>query len=106
MPTLDYATALAAIRAAISEINESREPDAALSLEEDAVLFGDGSPLDSFGLVQVVMTAETCLSEEAGIDLVLASEAAMSRRRSPYGSLRRLAEYAVELAEAETASAQ
>lgn len=100
---LDYDTALRAVRAAVEEINAGRAPDAAISLDKDAVLFGEGSGLDSLGLVQVVMAAEGYLSEIAEVDLVLASEAAMSRKRSPYRSLRRLAEYAVELAGAEAA---
>lgn len=101
MPILDYETALEAMRAAVTEINDSRAPDARVSADEDAVLFGEGSPLDSLSLVQVVMAAEGYLSEMAGVDLVLASEAAMSRKRSPYRSLRNLAEYAVEMAQAD-----
>jgi len=101
MAMLDYETALKAVRAGVAEINDSRAPDAQVSLDEDATLFGEDSPLDSLSLVQVVMAAEGYLSEMAGIDLVLASEAAMSRKRSPYRSLRNLAEYAVEMSEAE-----
>lgn len=100
MARLSYDSALESLRAAVREINDFRDEDEALSLDEDAVLFGDGSALDSVGLVQVVMAAEAQLAETAGTDLVLASEAAMSRKRSPYRSLRNLAEYAVEVAAA------
>ncbi len=99
MAVLTYDSALESVRAAVTEINDFREEGQALSLDEDSVLFGDGSALDSVGLVQVVMAAEAQLAETLGIDLVLASEAAMSRKRSPYRSLRSLAEYAVEMAE-------
>jgi hypothetical protein len=45
------------------------------------------------------MAAEAHLGDATGLDLVLASEAAMSRRRSPYRSPGALAEYAVEVAQ-------
>lgn len=101
MAQIDYETALAAVIAAAEEINLSMAPGTEVSTEPDAVLFGDGSALDSVGLVQVVMAAEAHLADATGEDIVLASEAAMSRKRSPYRSLRLLAEYAVEMSQAE-----
>lgn len=98
MTQIDYDTALGAVTAAVDEINLSQPEGAQISKEPDAVLFGEGSSLDSVGLVQVVMAAEAHLAEQTGVDVVLASEAAMSRKRSPYRSLRLLAEYAVEVA--------
>jgi len=94
---IDYDTAFGAISAAVDEINLSQPEGAKVSKDPDAVLFGEGSAVDSVGLVQVVMAAEAHLAEQTGIDVVLASEAAMSRKRSPYRSLRLLAEYAVEV---------
>jgi len=98
---IDYQTALDAVTAAAEEINLSMPPESRISTDPDAPLFGEGSPLDSVGLVQVVMAAEAHLAEATGADIVLASEAAMSRKRSPYRSLKLLAEYAVEISGAE-----
>jgi len=95
--SLTFDTALEAIQDATREINLSRPEDSQVSDDPDAVLFGDGSALDSMGLVNVVMAAEQYVSDELGDDIVLASEVAMSRKRSPYRSLRALAEYAVEV---------
>lgn len=97
MTQIDYQTALAAVTAAAEEINLSMTPETRVSTDPEAVLFGEGSPLDSVGLVQVVMAAEAHLADVTGLDIVLASEAAMSRKRSPYRSLKLLAEYAVEI---------
>ncbi len=97
MPKLDYDAALAAVTTAAEEINLSMAPETQISTDPDAVLFGEGSPLDSVGLVQVVMAAEATLADATGLDIVLASEAAMSRKRSPYRSLKLLVEYAVEM---------
>lgn len=102
--TIDYETALSAVQEAAKEINLSRSAEEAISTDPDAVLYGEGSSLDSVGLVQVVMAAEAHVADASGIDLVLASEAAMSRKRSPYRALRYLAEYAVEVAANEDAA--
>jgi acyl carrier protein len=101
---LDFDAALAAIKDAVAEINLSRDPDKQISDDPDAVLYGDGSDLDSMGLVTVVMAAEQHIGDAIGDDIVLASEAAMSRKRSPYRSLGRLAEYAVEVHSASQAA--
>lgn len=94
---IELEQALAAAKSAIEEVNLSAADDKKLSDDPDAVLFGDGSGLDSIGLVNVVMAVEAQLGDLTGQDIVLASEAAMSRRNSPYRSLRALAEYAVEV---------
>ena len=99
--SLIFDTALKAVQDAVREINLSLPEDKQLSDDPDAVLFGEGSNLDSMGLVNVVMTAEQYISDELGDDIVLASEAAMSRKRSPYRSLRALADYAVEVSAGE-----
>lgn len=103
---LDFETALGAICDAVAEINLSRPGDAQLSDDPDAALYGEGSTLDSLGLVNVVMAAEQHIGDATGEDIMLASEAAMSRRRSPYRSLRALAEYAVEVAGEEAQAAE
>lgn len=105
--TLDYDTAVTAVQAAVAEINLTQAADAQISDDPDAVLYGEGSNLDSLGLVNVVMAAEQHVSDAMdGADIMLASEAAMSRKRSPYRSLRALADYAVEIANAEAQAAE
>ncbi|MHA3980941.1 hypothetical protein ACW9UR_25095 [Halovulum sp. GXIMD14794] len=101
---LTYETALGAMESAVDEMNLSQPEDKQLSKDPDAVLFGPGSLLDSVGLVNLVMAAEQHLGDATGEDIVLASEAAMSRKRSPYRSLRALAEYAVEISNEEQAA--
>ncbi|PTE23460.1 hypothetical protein FAZ78_07540 [Cereibacter changlensis] len=89
---------LASLQNAVAELNLSLPPDRQISDDPDAVLYGEGSPLDSLGLVNFVMTAEQHIGDDTGADIVLASESAMSRKRSPYRSLRSLADYATEIA--------
>lgn len=103
---LTFEAALEAIQTAVEEINLSRGAEEQLSTDPDAVLYGSGSALDSLGLVNVVMTAEAHIGDSMGLDIMLASEAAMSRKRSPYRSLRALADYAVEIATADIQAAE
>jgi hypothetical protein len=69
-------------------------------LGEGGRIFGGESPLDSLGLVNFLADLEYRLSEEFGREIVLASEQAMSRQRSPFRDVPSLSDYVVELLEA------
>ncbi len=61
------------------------------------VLFGPGGTLDSLGLVNFLADLEYRLADEFGRELVLASERAMSRSRSPFRDVDALTAYVAEL---------
>lgn len=61
------------------------------------VIFGPGGNLDSLGLVNYLADLEYRLAEEFGREVVLASEQAMSRSRSPFRDVSALTEYILEL---------
>jgi len=61
------------------------------------VIFGPGGVLDSLDLVNFLADLEYRLDEEYGREIVLASERAMSRSRSPFRDVDSLAGYIVEL---------
>ena len=63
----------------------------------DAGLYGPGGSLDSMALVQFIVEIEAALEEKFGIAVTLASERAMSQRRSPFMTIGSLADYAEEL---------
>ena len=77
---------------AIKDSNELRSPDSQLSENEDAQLFGGEGRLDSMGLVALLMDIEELLLD-AGADVSLSSEDAMSRSQSPYRDIRSLVDY-------------
>ena len=60
-------------------------------------IFGQGSALDSLGLVNFLSDLEYRLSEDYGREIVLASERAMSRSRSPFRDVEALTGYVEEL---------
>lgn len=61
------------------------------------IVFGPGGTLDSLGLVNFLADLEYRVAEEFGRDVVLASEQAMSRSRSPFRDVTALSEYILEL---------
>jgi hypothetical protein len=70
----------------IEQVNLARRPEARLALGEDAVIFGDGSPLDSLGLVALLIDIEEALHEH-GHTVTLSDARAMSQSRSPFRSV-------------------
>jgi len=60
-------------------------------------IFGPGGALDSLDLVNYLADLEYRLDQEFGRELVLASEQAMSRGRSPFRDVNTLTEYIGEL---------
>jgi len=70
----------------------------------DLPLFGAGSVLDSLALVTLIADLEARLADLHGHPVILASESAMSRARSPFRTVATLAAYIDEQAAAAPAS--
>lgn len=60
----------------------------------DTPLFGLGGALDSIGLVSVIVEVEQKLSDLEGREISLMNDRAMSQTRSPFRTIRALADYA------------
>jgi acyl carrier protein len=61
----------------------------------DTQLFGPSGVLDSLGLVSVVVELEQTLTDRSGSNISLMDDRAMSQTRSPFRTVRSLAEYAL-----------
>lgn len=72
--------------------NQAREPDQQLRVAPDAPLFGRESPLDSLGLVALLMDVEDSF-RAYGCEITLSDERAMSQRRSPFRDVPTLVSY-------------
>jgi 2-phospho-L-lactate transferase/gluconeogenesis factor (CofD/UPF0052 family) len=81
---------------AMAGVNASRDADAQLQLAPDALVFGPGSPLDSLGLVGLLVDIEDAL-RDAGREVSLSDSRAMSQSRSPFRSVPTLVAYIDEL---------
>jgi acyl carrier protein len=64
-----------------------------LAKSPDTVLLGDASPLDSLGLVNLIVAVEQSVEEEFGTPLSLLDEAQLSPEDSPLRSLGALADH-------------
>ena len=80
---------------AIRQINLARLPDQQLETQPDSLIFGQDSPLDSLGLVALVIDIEDALLDE-GIEVSLSDEKTMSQRNSPFRTVETLAHYIVD----------
>ncbi len=56
-------------------------------IDKNMRLIGDASPLDSIGLVSLIIEVEESINDYFNVELVLASEKAMSARTSPFINL-------------------
>lgn len=92
------ATVATLVLDAIRSMNRARPLDRQLALDPAAPLFGDGSVLDSLGLVALVIDIEDGLRDR-GIAVDLASAHAMSRSQSPFRTADTLIDYIVSGAE-------
>ena len=72
-----------------------RTEDIALEANEQTILFGSDSVIDSMGLVYVIVQVEGQFLDE-GIILSLMSDIAMSKRRSPFKTISTLTEFIEE----------
>jgi hypothetical protein len=95
--TISRADVMAAIVAAVEEVNAGLAADRQIATAGATALFGNDSGVDSFTLVNVVIGAEQQILDRLDQVISLASEQAMSRRNSPFRSIDTLTDYAVEL---------
>jgi acyl carrier protein len=77
---------------AITQVNLARKPDARVDVSPGATLFGAGSPLDSLGLVALLIDIEEAF-QDRGCPITLSDARAMSLTRSPFRSVATLVAY-------------
>ena len=70
---------------------------AGAAVGDNPTIFGADGALDSLGLVNFLADLEYRLAAEFGRELVLASDRAMSRTRSPFRDVDALTAYVLEL---------
>jgi acyl carrier protein len=90
--SIDDAAIQAVVLEAMRSANLAREAAAQLVVSPEAPIFGAGSPLDSLGLVALLMDIEEGL-QGLGIELNLSDERAVSQTRSPFRSVPSIVAY-------------
>jgi acyl carrier protein len=82
---------------AIENLNTQLPEEQHVEQSATAKLFGQDAPLDSLGLVNLIVAVEEQLSDDLDLELTLANEKAMSRRTSPFQSADKLIDFIEEL---------
>ena len=78
----------------ISEVSNSIYTDnEEIVINENFVIYGDNSQLDSLALVSLIVAVEQNIEDEFGISITLADERAMSQENSPFRTVSSLADY-------------
>lgn len=77
----------------IDELNIDLEPSEQLKKDENSVIFGPESTLDSMGLVNLITLIEQRIEEKTGNFIAIADERAMSMQESPFKTVKTLKEY-------------
>ena len=77
----------------IDEINLELDSSNQIEKNEDTVIFGIESALDSIGLVNFITIIEQKIEEETGKFITIADERAMSMENSPFKTVGTLKEY-------------
>jgi len=83
----------------IDEHNSQSDTEHKLLKTKETILFGKTSPLDSLGLVSLLITIEQVVNERLDMGISLADERAMSQNNSPFRNVESLSKYLLMLVE-------
>ena len=89
-------TAARIVSEAIGELNLQRGADEQLGLQATAALFGAG-PLDSLGLVQLIVELENRIEDASGRRVNLADDEILGEDAGPFASVGALTAYVAEI---------
>jgi acyl carrier protein len=81
----------------VEQINETFPDAQKITVNENTVLFGNGSSIDSLSLVSVIVDLEMLFSDEHGFDISLTDDRAMTKEISPFDSITSLVDYIFEV---------
>ena len=81
----------------VQQLNYTFPESQKITVNENTVLFGNGSSIDSLSLVSVIVDLEMLFSDEHGFDISLTDDRAMTREISPFDSVTRLVDYIFEI---------
>lgn len=94
--SFDTAELEAVVLDCLATLNMSRRSNEQLEVSSSAAIFGDKSPLDSLGLVTLLIEIEERLADR-GVTITLADARALSQTRSPFRDVPALVAYLQEL---------
>lgn len=94
----------AVVKSAVKEMNEELGSENLAEPSSGTGLYGANGNLDSIGLVSLLMDIEERVTDEFDCDVSLTDERAMSRKNSPFRTIKTLSDYIYKLLEKEKVS--
>src|SRR3979411_1108413 len=88
---------LRAVYVAIDELNAQLPPGVSVEKSLDGPLYGESGKLESLDFVTLVMEVEEKMKAEFGVERTSADEHLLSKKQSPFASVRTLIEYLDEV---------
>ncbi len=76
----------------IVSLNDSLTDEEQIPISQDSVLFGEGSSMDSMGLLNLLMDLEDQLADQ-GFETTILDDHALSQKHSPFKSITSLVDY-------------
>ncbi|MGX3097353.1 hypothetical protein [Helicobacter sp. 23-1046] len=93
------------IIAILKNLADEFECEALANPNAETAIYGNNGGLDSLGLVSFITDLEQSLSDELGIEVILADEKTMSMRNSPFKDVATLTQYILTLTDSSTPKA-
>lgn len=84
------------VKEAIYSVNQERDQNSQIEFNNEEILFGVGSKVDSLTLVSLIMDVEMLLSDR-GIDVSLTDDDNMSTMEAPFATIGNLILYVESL---------
>lgn len=81
----------------LNALVETFPNDQKFDVNENTILFGNGSSIDSLSLVSVIVDLETIFFDEYDFEISLTDDRAMTREISPFDSVKSLTDYIFEI---------
>jgi acyl carrier protein len=88
---------LEAVYRAVDWVNSELPPNHQIVKAPETRLYGPQALLDSLSLVNLIVATEREIEDAFGVSVLLASDRAMSQKRSPFLTIGSLASYVQEL---------
>jgi len=81
----------------VKSLVETLPENQKFEVDQNTILFGKGSNIDSLSLVSIIVDLETTFSVDYDFDISLTDDRAMLREKSPFESILVMVEYIFEL---------
>jgi acyl carrier protein len=88
---------LAIVMTNVNSLIDTFPDNQKIVVNEETVLFGTNSSIDSLSLVSVIVDLESTFSLDYDLDISLTDDRAMTREKSPFDSVASLVEYIDEI---------